>query len=242
MWGLGRPELVACSALVGGGAGLLPDLDEEHSTVSRAGGVATVVVSRATRTLAGGHRRATHSLVGIAVCCSGLWPVVAQVRDAAPVVAGLLAALAARVACFVVHLGRTERWAAEAAVGSWVGPPLAGGASGGVVVAILAAGMASHMLADDLTDSGTPVLWPTRRRLALHLFHTGGRAEALVQWGLFAALGVAAYAALAPHAALLRHEVGRTLRPIEAAARAGGEQVVHAVRALEDGLVRPQGS
>lgn len=72
----------------------------------------------ALRRRAAGRPRATHSLLGIAVCCAGLGLAEVHARAAAPVAAGLLAALATRVACSVAHLGRTARWAAEAVRGT----------------------------------------------------------------------------------------------------------------------------
>lgn len=204
--GTGHPETVVLSTLVGAGAALVPDLDEVHSTVARAGGLATWVVAHVTHLVCGGHRRATHSLLGIAVIVGILASAVAGSGDASAVIGGLLVALAVRVGASVVHLGALRRILAEVLLGAAAGWALVG-ISPWLVVGVVAAGMVSHTLADACTDSGTPLLWPARHRFSLHLFHTGSRKETLVRGALYVLLAAAAYASIAPHAALLGQEV-----------------------------------
>lgn len=204
--GTSHPEAVVLSMLVGSGAALVPDLDEEHSTVARAGGLATRVVAHITRAVCGGHRRATHSLLGIAVIVGILALAVAGSRDTSAVFGGLLVALAVRVGASVVRLGVLRRILAEILIGAAAGWVLLD-TSPWLVVAVVAAGMVSHTFADACTDSGTPLLWPATHRFSLHLFHTGSRKETLVRLGLYVALVLVAYVTLAPHAALLGQEV-----------------------------------
>lgn len=58
----------------------------------------------------------------------------------------------------------------------------------GWVAAPVAVGYLSHLLADGLTPSGVPLLWPSRRRFTLNLCRTGGIAEIVIVAGI-AALG-----------------------------------------------------
>lgn len=220
--GVGRPETVVIFSLLGAGAGLLPDLDEENSTVARAGGLATRTVSAVTKRIAGGHRQATHSLLGIAVIVGGLAGLSLVSRDVILVLGGLLAALAVRVGARVVRLGHIKRIMLEVVVGAAVGFLLVG-VETWAVLSIVGAGMVGHSLADDLTDSGTPLLWPSKRRLALHLFHTGSRMETLVRFGLYGAFVAGVYAAIGPHVSLLGHELAARFDPIlDAIRRHGG--------------------
>lgn len=57
----------------------------------------------------------------------------------------------------------------------------------GWVAAPVAVGYLSHLLADGLTPSGVPLLWPSKRRFTLNLCRTGG----IVEIVLVAAIAVA---------------------------------------------------
>ena len=195
-----RPALTVASALVGAGAGLLPDLDEPGSTVARAGGAATRIVSAVTRRVSGGHRRATHSILGIAIVCGAVTAGSHWAPRTAPIVAGLLAAVAVRIGCTILHLRRL-RWLLEVAGGSVTGWLMVGHTA--AVVVLLAAGMITHTLSDDLTDSGTPLLWPSPWRLSLHAFHTGSRVETAVRCVLYVGCAAGGYTLLAGHVTLL---------------------------------------
>lgn len=223
--GTGRPEMIVVSTLVGAGAGLLPDLDEENSTVAKAGGFATEIVSHITAKVAGGHRQATHSFMGISVLVGAIAVAGLLSGDVTAVVGGLLAGLAVRVAARVIHLGRLKRFAAEVVVGAAVGWLLVG-VPIWLVLAIVAAGMISHTIADDFTDSGTPLLWPSRRRFTLHLFHTGSPAETWVRFGLYGGLVAAAYFAISPHAVVLGAQVSHSFGPVAAIGRSHVAEVL----------------
>ncbi len=58
----------------------------------------------------------------------------------------------------------------------------------GWLAAPVAVGYLSHLLADALTPSGVPLLWPNRRRFTLDLLETGS----LTEWGLVLLLGLGA--------------------------------------------------
>lgn len=57
----------------------------------------------------------------------------------------------------------------------------------GWMAAPVVIGYLSHLLADALTPSGVPLLWPARRRFTLNLCDTGSVAE----WGLVALIAAA---------------------------------------------------
>ncbi|HSV28266.1 MAG TPA: metal-dependent hydrolase [Candidatus Omnitrophota bacterium] len=59
----------------------------------------------------------------------------------------------------------------------------------GWVAAPVVLGYLSHLLADGLTPSGVPLLWPSRRRFTLNLCRTGGVAEIAIVAAVAAAGG-----------------------------------------------------
>lgn len=62
----------------------------------------------------------------------------------------------------------------------------------GWLAAPVVVGYLSHLLADSLTPSGVPLLWPNRRRFGLNLCRTGSVAELAIVAVLVAAGGWAA--------------------------------------------------
>jgi membrane-bound metal-dependent hydrolase YbcI (DUF457 family) len=205
------PAGIVASSAIGAGAGLLPDLDEPGSTVSHFGGLGTICVSSIVRTLARGHRKGTHSLLGIGVFgllflfLSWLSP------HSLACVAGLLAALVARVACSQLRLLHLMRYLVEIIFGSVIGW-LALSVSPRTIIAIIVTGMISHCLGDDLTDGGTPWLWPANHRFSMHLFHTGSKTESVIFWVLVGILGWALFVVVGTHTTTLVHELAAQVR------------------------------
>ena len=62
----------------------------------------------------------------------------------------------------------------------------------GWVAAPVAVGYLSHLMADGLTPSGVPLLWPSKRRFTLNLCRTGGIVEIAIVAAVAAAGGWAA--------------------------------------------------
>lgn len=87
---------VAASVVVTAGFALLPDIDEPGSTVARRLGPLSEAVAWVTNRLAGGHRRATHSLVFAALAGAGVWWL-ARFALTAPIVVFAAAALTLRM-------------------------------------------------------------------------------------------------------------------------------------------------
>ncbi|WP_345860848.1 metal-dependent hydrolase [Shewanella algae] len=53
-------------------------------------------------------------------------------------------------------------------------------------VMVLMIGYMSHIIADMLTDSGVPLLWPVQKRFGITICKTGGVLEHIVAYGLLA--------------------------------------------------------
>jgi membrane-bound metal-dependent hydrolase YbcI (DUF457 family) len=58
---------LAVAATLTAGAGILPDLDEPGSTIARTFGFLTGAFAWIVHQLSGGHRKGTHSLLGLAL-------------------------------------------------------------------------------------------------------------------------------------------------------------------------------
>jgi membrane-bound metal-dependent hydrolase YbcI (DUF457 family) len=87
-----------------------------------------------------------------------------------------------------IHITGHVRWLVEtplAAVVGFVSMPMSV-----ALVMVLVVAMLAHVLADELTDGGTPLFWPHEQRYSLHLFHTGSDAETFIRIGLYALLAV----------------------------------------------------
>jgi membrane-bound metal-dependent hydrolase YbcI (DUF457 family) len=70
------------------GAGVLPDLDEPGSTIARTFGFLTGAFAWIVHKISGGHRKGTHSLIGVAVMAvaslaAGSWQAGARATDGA---------------------------------------------------------------------------------------------------------------------------------------------------------------
>lgn len=66
------------------GAAMLPDLDHPQATISRALGPITRILSAATEAVSGGHRQATHSVLGVLVFTAFTWVLTLAGRRAGP--------------------------------------------------------------------------------------------------------------------------------------------------------------
>lgn len=184
------PVQAGIGALVVSSAALLPDIDHQKATISRAYGPITVGVSRAVAVLAGGHRKGTHSLFGI-----GLLGMIAQACVmyrhnllGMLVLSGILiVTLAAGV-----RILRIPGWIDDLApVPVVLAAVFLTNIDLTTVPIALVIGCLAHVLGDCLTNSGCPVLWPlSDERLKFGLFRTGKRFE---KWIVFPVLVLAAY-------------------------------------------------
>jgi len=67
-------QLAVGTALTAG-AGVLPDIDEPGSTIARTFGFLTGAFAWIVHVISGGHRKGTHSLLGIGLLTAGAPPV-----------------------------------------------------------------------------------------------------------------------------------------------------------------------
>jgi len=167
------------------GAGVLPDLDEPGSTIARTFGFLTGTFAWIVHRLSGGHRKGTHSLLGIALMtlgalAAGSWQAGAAATLAHRelwwhlIPAGFLLALLFSAAFRALHIGGhhgdllgigaaiitcyTRADLALVLVGHWHVPLLA---------LAIGLGTAAHIAGDELTHGGCPIFWP----FSMHEFH-----------------------------------------------------------------------
>src|SRR5699024_5475924 len=160
--------------VVATGFALFPDMDEPNSTVARLFGPISRVISSATRELAGGHRKATHSwimpLVGVGLV------VLSQYNT---IIAGIVMAIAyilairmvvpdkaTGAAWIVMAIGFLCAWAA--ALGNFDLTPM---------ILAVPAGIMLHDLGDWFTNTGIPFLSLHKKKYAARFFYTGGDTE-----------------------------------------------------------------
>lgn len=197
------------------GASILPDLD---SGQSRAGGMwgpltqgvrvrvwrkrRTLVpgVSTIIGTIAGGHRRGTHSVLGLLAVLTLTW-VGSLTRIGTGIVLAFVIGLGLEAAGALVPGKQWVEW--------WPGNLLASAAGAvGLVQAgvhlplwlplAMALGAAVHILGDMITVQGCPLSWPTgTKRISLLPLRAGGLTERFVLIPLF---GVVTFVLLAQRA------------------------------------------
>lgn len=197
---LSDPALLAVTAGIAAGAGVVPDLDHPDSRATRHFGLLSRVVAKGLESASGGHRWGTHSLLFAVLLAAatyssrwlpysiGLWAAVLCCSFCCSVGAALIGP----------SLGFRMPWPVSAAAlicPGWyvwahydrVAPVLWLIAAGGVVV---------HVVCDAVTKGGVPVLWPfTRARFKLGLFRVGGAGERVAGIAGIAALAWAAWTA-----------------------------------------------
>ncbi len=184
----GTVAQVAWVSAVGGFA-MLPDLDQQGSTISRMWGPFTDLPSGVINAVARGHRWGTHDAVLSPVAFGLLASAAAWSSWSSLLLLALAIGLALRALHFVIP-GRAENTVLGNLLLSWGGAWLLLEHSPGpdwlpwaVVVGVL-----THVAGDALTTEGVPVplLWVVHRaRLSLTPLHTGTTVEKLVLAPLF---------------------------------------------------------
>jgi len=180
---LGHSAIVV-GAAVCAGAALVPDLDHHDSTIANFLGPPSELAARIVGWASGGHRHGTHSflfvgLAGTAVAAGEwLWG-----RAFGLTVVFLMLALALTGLRVCPPGPGFRAWGAiavEAGAGTWLVDAYLPGVWGWLPFAV-ALGCLTHLAGDCLTDTGCPLLWPSRRRFALPIIdHTGNLVETKV--------------------------------------------------------------
>ena len=170
---------LAAGVALAAGAGVLPDIDEPGSTIARTFGFMTAAFAWIVHKISGGHRKGTHSLLGMALLTTGAWAAGSWQRIAwGPggrlaepwhlIPAAVILALLFSSGLRALHIGGHHGDAAGivlaalvvwkswdlALVTSWHLPVLAVGT---------ALGMLAHVAGDMCTHDGCPLLYPFSR-------------------------------------------------------------------------------
>jgi membrane-bound metal-dependent hydrolase YbcI (DUF457 family) len=175
---------VAALAGFTAGMALLPDLDKCGSSPARCLGWLSEAIAWAAGRISGGHRHATHSVLGVAVFTGLAWACCQFRHDwAGKAGLALLMTLSAAAALEALHIARGH--AADliaigiAAAEIWFGYGLR------LIPLAVLIGCATHIAGDMLTDSGCMLGFPVSRQ-HFHLlpeplaFTTGTRPELLI--------------------------------------------------------------
>jgi membrane-bound metal-dependent hydrolase YbcI (DUF457 family) len=155
------------------GAALLPDFDQKGSTVARAFGPPTRILAVVISKISGGHRQATHSLLGIAVF-GGLAALLQYERHS---LAGAIAYnlfLALLIGCAMRALRvKAFRWERAIGLGNLITSNVlafgvtAAGVDTSIMPWAVTFGVFLHILGDSCTDTGCPLFWPCRVRFTV---------------------------------------------------------------------------
>jgi membrane-bound metal-dependent hydrolase YbcI (DUF457 family) len=155
---------LAVAAILTAGAGILPDLDEPGSTIARTFGFLTGTFAWIVHRISGGHRKGTHSLLGVGLLTNlqhgELWWHL--------VPAGLIMALLFSAGLRALYIGGHHGdlfGIALAVLVLWQGWDLVEVTSWHIpVLAVsVALGMLAHLAGDMLTHDGCPLLYPLSR-------------------------------------------------------------------------------
>jgi membrane-bound metal-dependent hydrolase YbcI (DUF457 family) len=163
---------LAAGVVLTAGAGVLPDLDEPGSTIARTFGFLTGAFAWIVHKVSGGHRKGTHSIVGVAVLTAGaygagLWQAKHPWWHLIPV--GLVLALLFSSGIRALRIGGHFADAAGIALAAlvlwkrwdlvtvtWEHVPMLAGC--------VALGMLAHIAGDMITHDGCPLLYPLSKR------------------------------------------------------------------------------
>jgi membrane-bound metal-dependent hydrolase YbcI (DUF457 family) len=166
---------LAAAVVLTAGAGVLPDIDEPGSTIARTFGFLTGAFAWMVHKISGGHRKGTHSLLGVALVAAaslGAASWQAGARASGPwwhlVPAGLILALLFSAAFRALNIGGHHGDAfgiALAAVMIWKGwdLDLVTPRHLPVLAVCVTLGMLAHLAGDMCTHDGCPLLYPFSR-------------------------------------------------------------------------------
>ena len=177
------PQVATLAGFTAGMA-LLPDLDKCGSSPARCLGFLSEAIAWAAGRISGGHRHATHSVLGVAVFTGLAWASCQFRHDwAGKAGLALLLTLSAAAALEALHIARGHA-ADLIAIGVAAGAVWSGYGLRLIPLAVLI-GCSTHIAGDMLTDSGCMLGFPVSKH-RFHLlpeplaFTTGSRPELLI--------------------------------------------------------------
>jgi len=166
---------LAAAVVLTAGAGVLPDIDEPGSTIARTFGFLTGAFAWIVHKISGGHRKGTHSLLGVAIVAAaslGAASWQAGARTSGPwwhlVPAGLILGLLFSAAFRALNIGGHHGDAfgiALAALMIWKGwdLDLVTPRHVPMLAVCVTLGMLAHLAGDMCTHDGCPLLYPLSR-------------------------------------------------------------------------------
>ncbi|UPO76635.1 metal-dependent hydrolase [Arthrobacter sp. Helios] len=161
------PLGVVSGALLTAGAALLPDLDHHSGTIANSLPPLTRILARITERISGGHRRGTHSLLGLAVfvaLAGALGEMTTEIPGLGTVEigAGLLSVLLMGFALKALKIagGAARSWLLAILLSLFIA--LYAPENNGWLPIAVGLGVGVHIIGDLLTHQGVMVLWPLR--------------------------------------------------------------------------------
>jgi len=193
---------IATGLLPAAGGAILPDLDHERGTAANSLGPISRVICKGIAAISGGHRKATHSLLGTAVAVTLAAMATGHVATRT-LVLWLCIGLGVR-AMWQPYKRRPGKGSAARRKNKLIA--LAGPANviGALAIAYgiaitsnpamvpwaVAVGYLAHLMGDSMTEQGIPWLWPIRTRFRVGSIDTGGSVELKVVVPALYAAGV----------------------------------------------------
>lgn len=161
---------VITGTIVCAGAALLPDADHHDGTIANSLPPLSQALTGVVETISGGHRHATHSVLGVAVFtalawAAGLWTFETEAFGTVAVGAGIVAILLAAFALKALKLtrgGTLGPWIASVCLAVFIA--LFAPEEWNWLPVAVGLGAAVHIAGDMLTTGGAPLLWPIRFR------------------------------------------------------------------------------
>jgi membrane-bound metal-dependent hydrolase YbcI (DUF457 family) len=155
------PAHVAVGAVVTAGAAVLPDIDHPDASVAECFGFVTKAFAWLIGHVSGGHRHGTHSLAGVAAFTAAAYVAERHLHTPAGKVGlGLMLVLVLASGLRALKIG--GHFGDLLAIGGAVAMLRSGFGVAEVPWAI-AAGTATHLVGDMLTNEGIPIAWPLSR-------------------------------------------------------------------------------
>lgn len=162
------PAAVFMGAIICAGAAILPDIDHHNATIAHSLPPLTKVMARFFQTVSGGHRRGTHSIVGVMFFGLVAWlasflvindvGALGDLNIGAGLIAVILSAFAFKVLHFMPDSARRAPWAAGILVG--VVTTLVFPQGPAWLMTCIMVGVVVHILGDMLTKEGCNIFWP----------------------------------------------------------------------------------